>query len=61
MINMTHLGNMEPVRETSGLGDLGVLETKTSTASYLVVGGSLLVAGLLIWFLVATAPSNSQP
>jgi len=34
---------------------MGALETKTLTASYLVTGAAIAIAAGLIWFLIATA------
>lgn len=47
-------GRRQTVEPKSALVGLGILETETRLANYLVVGGALAVAGGLVWFLVAT-------
>ena len=59
MVIMTHLGDGRSIQYEDQLGDLADLETKTSLAVTLVISGTILVAGALIWFLVATSPKEA--
>lgn len=47
-------GRRQTVEPKSALVGLGILETETRLANYLVVGGGLAIAAGLVWFLVAT-------
>lgn len=47
-------GKRQSVAPKSALVGLGVLETETRLANYLVTGSIIAIAGGLIWFLVAT-------